>query len=137
VTKVCFVLWVIPERLEEYRARHTPVPEDMLAEIERSGRTNYSLFLSESGLLVGYYETEDDAASREYLAQSQVATKWEEEVRDYFADMPGRADQDAAILTQIFDLKNQLSVWSARNSHCIASAYSERATGAEQSEPPY
>ncbi len=32
-TRVCFTLRVRPDRLAEYRARHTPVRAEMLAEI--------------------------------------------------------------------------------------------------------
>ena len=60
--RVCFELRVRPELIDEYVARHEPVRADMLAEIAASGRRNYSLFLGEEGRLIGYYETDDDAA---------------------------------------------------------------------------
>ena len=62
-----------PQLLDEYVERHTPVWPEMLAEIAASGRRNYSLFLARGGRLIGYYETDDDAAAQAYLAASPVA----------------------------------------------------------------
>jgi len=50
--RICFVLHVKPERLEEYKARHRSVWPDMLAALRETGWNNYSLFLREDGLLV-------------------------------------------------------------------------------------
>ena len=68
--RVCFQLQVDPALLDEYIERHTPVWPEMLAEIAAAGRRNYSLFLGEGGRLIGYYETDDDAAAQAYLAAS-------------------------------------------------------------------
>ena len=57
MTRVCFQLQVRPDRLEEYRARHAAVWPDMLAALPATGWHNYSLFLREDGLLIGYVET--------------------------------------------------------------------------------
>jgi L-rhamnose mutarotase len=108
VARVCFQLQVRPERLEEYRDRHSPVSPEMLREIAASGRTNYSLFLRPDGQLTGYYETDDVAASDAYLASSVVAAAWESEMAQYFVALDGRADQSADILTEIFNLDDQL-----------------------------
>ena len=70
MTRVAFQLQVRPELLDEYLARHSPVWPEMLAEIAAAGRRNYSLFLAEGGTLLGYYETDDDAAAQAYLARS-------------------------------------------------------------------
>jgi L-rhamnose mutarotase len=68
--RICFQLQIAPELLAEHIERHTPVWPEMLAEIAASGRQNYSLFLAEGGRLIGYYETDDDAAAQAYLAAS-------------------------------------------------------------------
>ena len=63
--RVCFLLRVRPERLDEYKARHREVWPEMLDALRETGWSNYSLFLREDGLLVGYLETEDfEAAQR-------------------------------------------------------------------------
>ena len=59
--RVCFLLRVRPDRLDEYRARHRAVWPEMLDALARAGWRNYSLFLRDDGLLVGYLETDDFA----------------------------------------------------------------------------
>ncbi|WP_194409568.1 L-rhamnose mutarotase [Microbacterium cremeum] len=108
-TRVCFELQVKPELLDEYLARHTPVRPEMLAEIAAAGRRNYSLFLGEGGRLLGYYETDDDAAAQAYLAASPVAARWEDEMSRFFVGLDGRPDQAATPLTEIFHLEDQIA----------------------------
>nr|WP_314451067.1 L-rhamnose mutarotase [uncultured Microbacterium sp.] len=108
-TRVCFELRIRPELIDEYVARHMPVRADMLAEIAAAGRRNYSLFLGEGGRLVGYYETDDDAAAQAYLAASPIAAAWEAEMAPFFLDLGGRPDQAATALTEIFHLADQLA----------------------------
>ncbi len=107
-TRVCFELRVRPERLDEYRERHSPVRTEMLEEIAAAGRRNYSLFLGEGGRLIGYYETDDDAAAQAYLAASPIAARWEEEMAPFFLDLGGRPDQAATGLVEVFNLEQQL-----------------------------
>jgi L-rhamnose mutarotase len=57
MSRVCFLLRVRPERLAEYKARHREVWPEMLAALRETGWSNYSLFLRDDGLLVGYLET--------------------------------------------------------------------------------
>ena len=114
-TRVCFQLQVRPELLDEYLERHRAVWPDMLAEIAQSGRRNYSLFLGAGSTLVGYYETDDDEAAQAYLAQSEIAAKWESEMARFFVDLDGRPDQAATPLTEIFNLAQQLSAAASDN----------------------
>jgi L-rhamnose mutarotase len=108
--RVCFQLQVKPERLEEYIQRHRAVWPRMLRAIEASGRRNYSLFLREDGLLIGYYETDDDAASARSLAENRDTAEWEAEATDFFAALPGaRPDQGAPRLREVFHLEDQLA----------------------------
>ena len=109
MTRVCFQLQLRPELVDEYVARHTPVWPEMLAEIEASGRRNYSLFLGDAGTLIGYYETDDDAAAQAYLARSAVAARWEASMSEFFVGLEGRPDQIATTLTEVFNLHDQLT----------------------------
>ena len=59
--RVCFLARVRPERLEEYRERHEHVWPEMREALAKTGWGNYSLFLADDGLLVGYLETDDYA----------------------------------------------------------------------------
>ena len=105
----CFQLQIKPELIDEYLHRHSPVWPEMLAEIAAAGRRNYSLFLGEGGRLIGYYETDDDAAAQAYLAASRVAARWEAEMARFFISLEGRPDQAAAPLTEVFNLEDQLA----------------------------
>ncbi len=107
--RVCFQLRVRPELLDEYVARHRSVPPAMLREIAASGRRNYTIFLRPDGLLVGYFETDDLAASEAYLARSPVATAWERDSVRFFEDLDGRPDQGFTRLRQVFQLDEQLT----------------------------
>jgi len=111
--RVCFQLQVDPARLDEYRARHAAVWPDMLRAIEASGRRNYSLFLRADGLLIGYYETDDDAASQAALEQDPRTALWEAEMADFFVALDGRPDQGAPRLAEVFHLEDQLAALDA------------------------
>ena len=106
--RIGFQLTIRPELLDEYLERHAPVWPEMLAEIARAGRRNYTLFLGEGGTLFGYYETDDDAAAQAHLAASPIAARWEAEMSRFFVDLDGRPDQAATPLTEVFHLEDQL-----------------------------
>lgn len=61
---MCFLLKARADRLDEYRERPAAVWPEMLGALGATGWHDYSLFLREDGLLVGYLETEDFAAAR-------------------------------------------------------------------------
>jgi len=108
--RVCFELQVRPELIEEYVERHAAVWPRMLRAIERSGRRNYSLFLRDDGMLIGYYEVADDAASARALALDPDTAEWEADAARFFVALPGeRADQGAPQLREIFHLEDQLA----------------------------
>ena len=107
--RVCFQLQVQPERLAEYRERHVAVWPDMLQAIADSGRSNYSLFLRDDGLLIGYYETESDAASQAALEADPRTAAWEAHMEGFFVSLSGRADQNSLRLPEVFNLENQLA----------------------------
>ena len=88
--RVCFLLQVRPERLDEYRARHRAVWPEMLDALSRAGWRNYSLFLREDGLLVGYLETDDFEAAQQAMAETDVNDRWQSEMAGFFGS---RADE--------------------------------------------
>jgi L-rhamnose mutarotase len=95
--RICFVLQVKPDRLDEYKGRHREVWPDMLAALRETGWGNYSLFLRSDGLLVGYLETEDFAAARAGMANREVNDRWQREMAEFFEQpagiLPDRAMQ--------------------------------------------
>ncbi|SDQ09454.1 L-rhamnose mutarotase [Leucobacter chromiiresistens] len=107
--RVCFQMQVKPDRLEAYAEHHAAVRPDMLQAIADAGRRNYSLFLRPDGLLIGYYETDDDDAAQRALAADPRTAAWEAQMADYFVASTGRPDQDAPRLTEVFHLEDQLA----------------------------
>jgi L-rhamnose mutarotase len=81
--RICFVLQVKPERLEEYKERHRSVWPEMQAALRETGWGNYSLFLRDDGLLVGYLETEDFERARAGMAKREVNERWQREMGDF------------------------------------------------------
>jgi L-rhamnose mutarotase len=89
VERVCFLGRVKAERLAEYRARHERVWPDMLAALQEAGWGNYSLFLTEDGLLVGYLETQDYQAALDRMASTEVNARWQRDMAPYFTELDG------------------------------------------------
>ena len=102
--RVCFLLKVRPDRVEEYRRRHQAVWPEMRAALSDSGWRNYSLFLRDDVLLVGYLETDDFAAAQEAMARTDVNARWQAEMAAFFEGLDGRPDEDMTPLTEIFHL---------------------------------
>ncbi|MFF3301186.1 L-rhamnose mutarotase [Streptomyces sp. NPDC001741] len=101
--RVCFLLKVREDRKDEYRERHAAVWPDMLAALSEAGWHNYSLFLREDGLLVGYLETEDFDAAREAMAATEVNARWQGEMAEFF-EQDEAADEAMVPLTEVFHL---------------------------------
>ena len=103
--RVCFLLKVRPERLDEYKARHREVWADMRQALSETGWSNYSLFLRNDGLLVGYLETPDFALAIERMSQRDVNAKWQASMAPFFEDLDGRRpDEGMYRLEEIFHL---------------------------------
>ena len=105
VQRVCFVLQVRPDRIAEYRRRHAEVWPQMRAALRETGWRNYSLFLRDDGMLIGYVETDDFAAARAGMAALEVNARWQAEMAPLFADLDG-ADPDRAMtpVPEVFHL---------------------------------
>jgi L-rhamnose mutarotase len=103
--RVCFLLKVKADHLEEYKARHAAVWPDMLDALRETGWHNYSLFLRDDGLLVGYFETDDLEAARSGMAQREVNERWQADMAPFFEQLEGRhADESLLLLEEVFHL---------------------------------
>jgi L-rhamnose mutarotase len=99
--RVCFLLQVRPDRLDEYRARHREVWPDMLDALREAGWGNYSLFLRDDGLLVGYLETDDFQAAQRAMANTEINDRWQRDMAPFF---DARADHALERLEEVFHL---------------------------------
>ena len=70
--RVCFVLRVKPAGVAEYRARHHEVWPEMQDALRESGWSNYSIFVDNDGLVVGYLETPNFDSARARMATVEV-----------------------------------------------------------------
>jgi L-rhamnose mutarotase len=82
--RICFILQVKKERLNEYKERHRSVWPEMRNALRETGWHNYSLFLGRDGLLVGYLETEDFERARAGMAGLEVNKRWQSEMAEFF-----------------------------------------------------
>jgi len=103
--RVCFLLQVKRDRLEEYTARHKAVWPEMLEALRQTGWHNYSLFLRDDGLLIGYLETEDFDAAVRGMQNYPVNARWQQEMSEFFEQAEqGHADERMAPLKEVFHL---------------------------------
>lgn len=107
--RVCFRSSVKPSQIPKYRRRHAAVWPEMLNELKAAGWNNYSLFLAEDGLLVGYLECDDFDAARARMALTEVNARWQAEMALLFEDGAQAPDEGFVQLTEIFNLEDQLS----------------------------
>jgi len=115
-TRYCFTLQVRPDRLAEYAERHRHVWPDMLRALDDAGWGNYSLFLREDGLLVGYVESQDLDAAQAAMAATEVNARWQAQMAEFFLGTDGRpADESFTLLREVFHLQDALA--QARHQH--------------------
>ncbi len=103
--RYCFQLQVRPDRIAEYVRRHQAVWPEMLDALRTTGWRNYSLFLRDDGLLIGYVESDDLAASQAGMAKTDVNARWQAEMAEFFTGIDGRPpDEGFVLLTEVFHL---------------------------------
>ena len=103
--RVCFLLKVKADRLAEYKLRHGAVWPEMLQALRETGWRNYSLFLRDDGLLVGYLETPDFEMARAGMAAREVNERWQRDMGPFFEALDGRRpDEGMCRLEEVFHL---------------------------------
>lgn len=114
VRRVCFQLQVRPDRLAEYSARHAEVWPEMLRALASTGWHNYSLFVREDGLLIGYFETPDLQAALDGMEATDVNARWQADMAEFFEDLgEARPDTGFRQLVEVFHLEDQLDAVGA------------------------
>ena len=102
--RICFLLKVKQEKLEEYKQRHAQVWPEMLRALLSAGWHNYSLFLRGDGLLVGYFETPDFERALAGMKEQPVNEKWQKEMAPFFEQSEGAPDDNMVQLEEVFHL---------------------------------
>jgi L-rhamnose mutarotase len=104
--RTCFLLRVKKDRIEEYKRCHAAVWPEMLEALRETGWRNYSLFLREDGLLVGYVEIAGDFdQARAAMAKREVNARWQKEMAEFFEAMEQlRPDEAMQTLEEVFHL---------------------------------
>ena len=94
--------------MAEYVERHRAVWPEMLDALRETGWRNYSLFLRDDGLLIGYVESDDLMASQAAMAKTEVNARWQAEMAKFFTGIDGRPpDEGFLLLTEVFHLPEE------------------------------
>ena len=104
LTRVCFLLNVRREKIEEYKERHASVWPEMKEALQNAGWRNYSLFLREDGLLVGYLETASFEQAQAAMNKNPVNARWQAEMSAFFKPCSGAGVDRLFPLTEVFHL---------------------------------
>ncbi|MCU1542730.1 MAG: L-rhamnose 1-epimerase [Microbacteriaceae bacterium] len=107
--RYCFQLQVKPDHIEQYRVTHAAVWPDMLEALKATGWNNYSIFLRDDGLVIGYFESDDLRASLDGMAATEVNARWQAAMAEHFVDLDVPADQAFLYLPEVFNLDDQLT----------------------------
>lgn len=103
--RVCFNLQVKKDRLDEYKRRHREVWPEMIKALRETGWNNYSLFLREDGLLIGYFETPSLDAALAGMAAREVNARWQAEMQDFFEiSKDRRPDEAFQVIEEVFHI---------------------------------
>ncbi len=104
--RVAFLLKVKEDKIDEYKEHHKQVWPEMLEALRRTGWHNYSLFMREDGLLVGYFETETSfQTALAGMSREAINEQWQEFMAPYFEDLGGaHADESMIELEELFHL---------------------------------
>ena len=108
--RYCLLGHVNPAKLETYRERHARVWPELLRALADAGWRNYSLFLRNDGLLIGYVEADDLAEAQRRVSETDVNARWQAAMSDLFADLEGAApDVNWELVPEVFNLEDQLA----------------------------
>lgn len=106
--RVCFRMQVDPARLAEYIAAHRAVWPAMLEALEATGWHNYSLFTDQTGMVIGYLETDDYETAQQGMELTEINAAWQESMSPFFA-AGGSFDAGPERLQEVFHLEDQLA----------------------------
>jgi L-rhamnose mutarotase len=101
--RIAFLMRIAPGTEADYERRHQSVWPEMLAELKAAGCHNYSIF--RDGLhLFAYLEVDDLDRYRAYLAESEVAARWEAHMSDILIREVDPETNFPPVLPEVFHL---------------------------------
>lgn len=108
MTRYCLLGHVDPDRIADYRRVHAAVWPELLVALRDAGWRNYSLFLRDDGLLIGYVEADDLESAQAQVAATEVNARWQAAMSELFAT-DGPPDEAWEVVPEVFNLEDQLS----------------------------
>ena len=103
--RICFLLKVRKEKVEEYKERHAHIWPEMLDALRDTGWRNYTIFLRPDGLLVGYLEADDFEECSAGMKNYEVNARWQREMAPFFEALgQSGADDNMVPLAEVFHL---------------------------------
>ena len=105
--RYCLLGHVDPARIGEYREVHRAVWPELLNVLRDAGWRNYSLFLRDDGLLIGYVESDDLDEAQEQVARTEVNARWQAQMAALFSS-EGAPDEAWERIPEVFNLEEQL-----------------------------
>jgi L-rhamnose mutarotase len=115
MARYCLLGHVDPTQLAEYREAHAAVWPELLVALRDAGWRNYSLFLRDDGLLIGYVEADDLAAAQAKVARTEVNAQWQAAMSKLFSS-EGAPDEAWELVPEVFNLEDQLEQAQAQRS---------------------
>ena len=101
--RVCFLMHVRSDALEEYTRRHAEVWPEMRAALSEAGWRNYSLYSTGDGTIIGYCEVDDFQAALDAMQDKEINTRWQAEMASMF-EVQTAPDTTLERLTEVFHL---------------------------------
>ena len=104
--RIGFRLQLDASRLDEYVEHHKNVWPEMQAALSETGWHNYTLYLDRSdATLFGYFETPDLQAALDGMAKTNVNSRWQAMMSEFFVSLNGsRPDEGFLLLEDVFHL---------------------------------
>jgi L-rhamnose mutarotase len=104
--RIGFRLQLDASRLDEYVEHHKNVWPEMQAALSETGWHNYTLYLDRSdATLFGYFETPDLQAALDGMAKTDVNSRWQAMMSEFFVSLNGsRPDEGFLLLEDVFHL---------------------------------
>lgn len=99
MNRICFTLRVKQSLISEYKKHHAQLWPEMIEALQRTGWHNYSLFLADDGLLIGYFETPGSLAQAlEAMASEPINARWQDVMAPYFESTTGAEHPDTQMI---------------------------------------